>query len=567
MSAGEQWTIRRRLQLGVITPVLALIAAGVLAIASLRALRDSIGGTLRTTSAVGERLFEAHDATLRYVALAQAGLISPAAANLARADSLSEAADSLRRLLVTEGSLTTAERGALERIGALQGRIEVRLSVARAWQEGGRPFDAARVAQAATLDLDSLFAASAVISEAQRTRALGVLRRTSGLVNQRQVLLAVLLALGLTVSVLISRATWRAIVHPLASLLRTAQRLGEGDLRVDPEAGGLDQEYLRLNQAFGLTVGRLRTVLKEIQSESGDLHNIAATLSAATDQTVASGSAISEAMNEVATGASAQRADFEASRENLNRMAKAAEALGGTVAESEMLGREISGLASRTREGLSEALSSLSQAETVVHSAGDWVHTVEDASERFGAFVDLITQIASQTNLLALNAAIEAARAGEQGRGFAVVAEEVRKLATDSERAAGQVRKMVTEMRERVRHTGQSFRTSTAQLGDVSAMSRRASESMTAIEDAVHRVERVAERVGEAAKLTSDATAQLLTRLSSASQHAESHAAATQQAAAAAEESAASLQEVAATGVHLRESAEKLQKLVAGFRT
>jgi long-subunit acyl-CoA synthetase (AMP-forming) len=42
------WTIRRRLQLGVATPVLALLAAGWLAIGSLRALRDTVGGTLRT---------------------------------------------------------------------------------------------------------------------------------------------------------------------------------------------------------------------------------------------------------------------------------------------------------------------------------------------------------------------------------------------------------------------------------------------------------------------------------------------------------------------------------------
>ena len=561
------WTIRRRLQLGVATPVLALLAAGVLAIGSLRALRSTVGGTLESTSAIGEQLFAAHDATLRYVALAQAGLISPSEADLPRIDSLSAAADSLRRTLVGQGSLTVGERRALERIGTLQGRIEVHLSVARAWQEVGRGADAARVAQFATQDLDSLFAASAAISGAQHYRAAAVLQRTSALVDQRQLMLAGLLLLGLAVSVAISRATWRAIVHPLGGLLRTAQGLGEGDLRMEPRDQGLDQEYLRLSDAFGVTVRRLRDVVKEIQSQAGDLQHVAATLSAATDQTVASGTAISEAMNEVATGASAQRADFDASRDSIARVSRAAEALGGTAQESESLGREIGGLASRTRDGLNEALSSLAQAEAVVQSSGDWVRAVEDASDRFAAFVDLISQIASQTNLLALNAAIEAARAGEQGRGFAVVAEEVRKLANDSERAAGEVRTMVAEMRDRVRSTAQSFRTSTAQLGDVTATSRRATEAMTAIQSAVSRVERVAQGVAEAARLTTEATGQLLARLSSATQHAESHAAATEQAAAAAEEAAASLQEVAATGQHLRESADKLKQLVAGFRT
>lgn len=139
-----------------------------------------------------------------------------------------------------------------------------------------------------------------------------------------------------------------------------------------------------------------------------------------------------------------------------------------------------------------EALQSIAQVQQVSMALKDNMHLLSDHTKSISRIMDVISDVADQTNLLALNAAIEAARAGDAGRGFAVVADEVRKLAEKTVLSATDVEKAVKLILD---STDKSLKSMDAALDKVSCATDLANQSGEALRKIVSDADAAADQV------------------------------------------------------------------------
>ncbi|MGY5796785.1 methyl-accepting chemotaxis protein [Rheinheimera faecalis] len=127
-------------------------------------------------------------------------------------------------------------------------------------------------------------------------------------------------------------------------------------------------------------------------------------------------------------------------------------------------------IAKQGQQTVSSTVQNIEQLALNLQQASATIAQLEQDSNQVGAVLEVIKGIAEQTNLLALNAAIEAARAGEQGRGFAVVADEVRTLASRTQKSTEQIQRTIEQLQSAAREAVQKMKLSSEQA-DLSVQS------------------------------------------------------------------------------------------------
>jgi methyl-accepting chemotaxis protein len=231
---------------------------------------------------------------------------------------------------------------------------------------------------------------------------------------------------------------------------------------------------------------------------------------------------------------------------NLDSMADQAGQVQGIALEAD-------NLSGHGRAVIHRALSEMEKIADSVNSSSNAVQTLNQQSDKIGAIVQVIKDIANQTNLLALNAAIEAARAGEQGRGFAVVADEVRKLAERTTSSTMEISEVIESIQAQTSSAVNAMNAGVTQAQEGASLATEAGEAINNIKSSAQQVVQAVNDISEA----------LRQQCSSNSENAHK----VEKIAQLAQENSVSIDEIANKFTHLASMATNLRTAIAVFKT
>jgi len=350
------------------------------------------------------------------------------------------------------------------------------------------------------------------------------------------------LLLAVAVLVLLTLRLW--VRQPLAATVEVADRLAAGDLtaRIAVRPGRSQDsrnEISHIAHGFNAMAENFRTIVQQIAASTGQLASAAEETSSITRET--------------SEGTQRQQAEIEQVATAMNEMTATVSEVAGNASRAATAASEAEAEAHKGQAVVRQTLQVIDGLAQGIDEADEVVRRLAAESDTIGTVLDVIRGIAEQTNLLALNAAIEAARAGEHGRGFAVVADEVRSLASRTQKSTQEIQEMIQRLQEGAAVAVKAMEKSRSEAKAGVEQANATSETLSVIVAAINSINDLNAQIASAAEEQSAAAQEIDRNINNI----------TDVVAQTADGSA----QTASASAELARLAEGLQTLVARFRT
>ena len=242
------------------------------------------------------------------------------------------------------------------------------------------------------------------------------------------------------------------------NMRRISRKFGDvakGDLTVTVSAKGHD-EFQDLAGSATNMITNTKKLVNQVSNATGELEVSALNVGQASELIHEYSQDITRAIGEINEGMEEQSRHAQECVEKTDILSNEIQEVSHVVERVEKLVGETEGMINKGMEIVQVLGDRAGETTQMTVKVSESIESLRKESEIINSFVATITEITEQTNLLSLNASIEAARAGEAGRGFAVVAEEIRKLADDSAKAAGEIRNNVANITAQTQNSVES---------------------------------------------------------------------------------------------------------------
>lgn len=385
-------------------------------------------------------------------------------------------------------------------------------------------------------------------------------------VNRMKITYAILTVVGILLIVFASLKLSNGILKQIIRIKNHADKLSEGNLRVDDLPVESEDELATLSQAFNTMSHNIRELIRKMSATAEQVAAASEELTASAQQSAEASNHVAGAVSQVSDGMDDQLKSVDHAKKNVDIVYTDITQVADKTKHITENSAKTAEAAQHGESLMTGAMSKMGHIETSVSQAADVVRKLGENSKQIGAIVDAISAIADQTNLLALNAAIEAARAGEHGRGFAVVAEEVRKLAGESQKSAEEIKERISIIQNDTEQAVVSMQSGTeeVQLGAsaIREVGTQFANIMRMVDEIKQQMDDVSDSVG---MVTGGATkiVQAVDEIDTVSRSTSDH---TQSISAATEEQSASTEEIASASKSLAVMAGELQEATNKFK-